>query len=310
MSKQRVNSNVLSVLTQGLQIYFSNIDKFLIYMLFPVFGQLIGLVLAFCLPLALAHTIADKVDNPVSAMIYLLILAAPGLLIFTKAFWDYMVAYVALNSMTEGAITSGKVYDFQSHNEVATRRTFNYVIFLLVTGALISVGSTIFFIIPGFIVWIYLILSYQVFTFEPDLNLSDIFKRSFMLIRGNWLKTVILLAILAFFSIYLIVQGTTVVADFLNLTGFLVSVLDEYTSQLPVEYVNDALTYFNLPNITPSMISQSILYSLLSYIVTGLTLPVRSICWTIWYRNLSGAQQKAAAKPVKSAKKKPERKED
>lgn len=302
MSKNKVNNSVISVLFEGLKIYFSNADKFLVYMLFPVFGQIIGIVLAFCIPFSLMHTIADKVDSPLKAMIYLLLLSVPGFLIFTKAFWDYMVAYVALNSMTEGAVTTGKVYDFQSHNEVATRRTFSYVLFLLVTGALISVGSTIFFILPGFIVWIYFILSYQVFTFEPDLNITEIFKRSFTLIKGNWLKTVILLAVLVFFSIYIITQGFAVIADFLNLTNWLISVLDEYTSQIPLDYVNGVLTYFNWGNITPAMISKCILYSVLSFVVSGLTLPIRSICWTLWYLNLSKTRPASGSEKAKTSK--------
>ena len=149
MSKDKVNNSIFYVLFEGLKIYFSNIDKFLLYMLFPVFGQVIGLVLSLVIPFALVQTITDKVENPAMALVYLILLAVPGLLIFTKAFWNYLVAYVALNSMTEGALTSGKVYDFQSHNEVATRRSFSFILLLLVVGALSSVGSTIFFIIPG-----------------------------------------------------------------------------------------------------------------------------------------------------------------
>ena len=181
MSKYKLKNSIWFVLFEGLKIYFLNIDKFFLYMLFPVFGQIIGIALAMGLSLSLMQTVVEKTDNALTALLYVILLAVPGLLIFAKAFWDYMVAYVALNSMTEGAVTTGKVYDFQSHNEVATRRTMSYVVFLLVICALSSVGSTIFFIVPGFIVWIYLILVYQVFTFEPDLNITDILKRSFLL---------------------------------------------------------------------------------------------------------------------------------
>ena len=134
MSKEKVNNSIFYVLFEGLKIYFSNIDKFLLYMLFPVFGQVIGLVLSLVIPFALMQTITDKVENPLMALAYLILLAVPGLLIFTKAFWNYLVAYIALNSMTEGALTSGKVYDFQSHNEVATRRSFAFILLLLVVG--------------------------------------------------------------------------------------------------------------------------------------------------------------------------------
>ena len=297
MSKYKVKNNIFFILAEGIKIYFSNIDKFFLYMLFPVFGQIIGIILSFALPLGLADKVIAKSHSLSTALLMVLLLAMPGLLIFVKAFWDYMVAYVALNSMAEGAVSTGKVYDFQSHNEVATRRTMSYVVFLLVICALSSVGSTIFFIVPGFIVWIYLILVYQVFTFEPDLNITDILKRSFLLVKGSWFRTLAILAILTFFSIFIITQGVIVIFDFLNITNWICSILDEYTSMFPLELVNEILEYCNLQIITPTMISHLILTSALSFVVAGLTLPIRSICWTLWYMVLSDA----------SAKKSPER---
>ena len=157
MSKYKLNNSIFFILWEGIKIYFSNIDKFFIYMLFPVFGQVIGIALAFGLSLGFADKVAQKADSPASALLMVLLLAVPGLLIFAKAFWDYMVAYVALNSMTEGAVTTGKVYDLASHNEVATQRGWKYVGFLIVLSVLMSLGSSIFFIIPGFVLWIYFI---------------------------------------------------------------------------------------------------------------------------------------------------------
>lgn len=287
MSKYEVKNSIWFVLAEGIRIYFTNIDKFLIYMLFPVFGQVIGIALAFGLSLGFAPIVTAKTDSISMALLFVLLLALPGLLIFVKAFWDFMVAYVALNSMTEGAINTGKVYDFQSHNEVATRRTFQFVMLLLLVGVLSSIGTSIFFIIPGFVIWIYFILIYQVFTFEPELSIPECFKRSFMLVRGNWLRTFILMAILAFFSIYIITEGITVVFDYLSLTDKICSLFTVISNTVPIELTNKALAYFNMPIITTEMISKTIFVSILSFIVTGLTLPIRSICWTLWYANLS-----------------------
>lgn len=297
-----VKNSIWFVLFDGLKIYFSNIDKFLIYMLFPVFGQIIGIAFALGLSLSLMQTVVEKTDSTLMALVYVILLAVPGLLIFTKAFWNYMVAYVALNSMTEAAVTTGKVYDFQSHNEVATRRTFPYVVLLLVVCALSSVGSTIFFIVPGFIVWIYLILIYQVFTFEPDLDLNGILKRSFLLVKGSWFRTLVILIILSFFSIFIITQGVIVIFDFLNITNWICSIIDEYISLLPIDVVNEILIFCKLPEISVRMISHTILTSGVSFIVAGLTLPVRSICWTLWYMNL--ANQKPAECKDKNIRKK------
>lgn len=304
MSKYKMKNSIWFVLFEGLKIYFSNIDKFILYMLFPVLGQVLGIALCFGLTLGLSDKIAAKADSISSAMLFILLLAIPGLLIFAKAFWDYVVAYVALNSMTEGAVTSGKVYDFKSHNEVATRRSFKYIGFLLILSVLISLGTSIFFIIPGFVLWIYLILIFQIFTFEPDLSIWECYKKSFVLVKGDWGRTFSLMLILAFFSIFIITQGITVVFDYLNLTKSVCSIFDFIGKLLPLHTINHAFSYARLPyNITVEMVSNWIFVTILSCIVAGLTLPIRSICWSLWYKNLSDIKDTEQVKDTKRSKK-------
>lgn len=304
MSKYKMKNSIWFVLFEGLKIYFSNIDKFILYMLFPVLGQVLGIALCFGLTLGLSDKIASKADSISSAMLFILLLAIPGLLIFAKAFWDYVVAYVALNSMTEGAVTSGKVYDFKSHNEVATRRSFKYIGFLLILSVLMSLGTSIFFIIPGFVLWIYLILIFQIFTFEPDLSIWECYKKSFVLVKGDWGRTFSLMLILAFFSIFIITQGITVVFDYLNLTKSVCSIFDFIGKLLPLHTINHAFSYARLPyNITVEMISNWIFVTILSCIVAGLTLPIRSICWSLWYKNLSDIKDTEQVKDTKRSKK-------
>ena len=304
MSKYKMKNSIWFVLFEGLKIYSSNIDKFILYMLFPVLGQVLGIVLCFGLTLGLSDKIAAKADSISSAMLFILLLAIPGLLIFAKAFWDYVVAYVALNSMTEGAVTSGKVYDFKSHNEVATRRSFKYIGFLLILSVLMSLGTSIFFIIPGFVLWIYLILIFQIFTFEPDLSIWECYKKSFVLVKGDWGRTFSLMLILAFFSIFIITQGITVVFDYLNLTKSVCSIFDFIGKLLPLHTINHAFSYARLPyNITVEMVSNWIFVTILSCIVAGLTLPIRSICWSLWYKNLSDIKDTEQVRDTKRSKK-------
>ena len=304
MSKYKVKNSIWFVLAESIRIYFTNIDKFITYMLFPVFGQIIGIVLSFGLSLGFAETIVARVDNPWVAFLLVLLLALPGLMIFVKAFWDYMVAYVALNSMTEGAISTGRVYDFQSHNEVATRRTWSYVLLLLVIGAFSSIGSSIFFIIPASVLWIYFILIFQIFTFEPDLKIHEYFKRSFVLVKGHWFRTCTLMLILAFFSIFIITQGVSVVFDYLNLTNKICSLFNPISSAIPIDLTNEMLTVLKFPIITTEMISKKIYFSILYAIIMGLTLPIRSICWSLWYMNLSEIELKNRNNNKKSKKQK------
>ena len=310
MSKEVIKNSIFSVIKKGLSIYISNIDKFLIYMLFPVFGQIFGILLSFGLALGFAEKVIDKVDNPVHAILIVLLLALPGLLIFCKAFWDFMVAYVALNSMTQGALTTGKVYDIPSHKAVATQRTMPFIGLLILVGVLSSLATSIFFIIPGFVLWIYFILVYQVFTFEPGLPLHDNFKRSFILIRGHWFRTFILLAILVFFSIYIITVGITVIFDYLNLSEKIYSHLTIFTNMIPLDLTNKILVHLKMPLITPHLIAEWIWFSILSFIVTGLTLPVRSICWSLWYMSLTDKQPQTVQQPKRKYKKRSTQEEE
>lgn len=308
MSKYKLKNSIFFILWEGIKIYFSNIDKFLLYMLFPVFGQVIGIALSFGLSLGFADKVVQKADSPAVALLMILLLAIPGLLIFAKAFWDYMVAYVALNSMTEGAVTTGKVYDLVSHNEVATQRGWKYIGFLIILSVLMSLGSSIFFIIPGFVLWIYFILVFQVFTFEPDLSITDIFKRSFLLVKGNWARTFILMAVLGFFSMYILTEGITVVFDYLNLTESASSIFNFISNLIPLDLVNKILVHANQPIITNEMISKTIFVSVLGMIISGLTLPIRSICWSLWYKNLSDVKgvdaEIVVSKPVRRVSRK------
>ena len=308
MSKYKLKNSIFFILWEGIKIYFSNIDKFLLYMLFPVFGQVIGIALSFGLSLGFADKVVQKADSPAVALLMILLLAIPGLLIFAKAFWDYMVAYVALNSMTEGAVTTGKVYDLVSHNKVATQRGWKYIGFLIILSVLMSLGSSIFFIIPGFVLWIYFILVFQVFTFEPDLSITDIFKRSFLLVKGNWARTFILMAVLGFFSMYILTEGITVVFDYLNLTASASSIFNFISNLIPLDLVNKILVHANQPIITNEMISKTIFVSVLGMIISGLTLPIRSICWSLWYKNLSDVKgvdaEIVVSKPVRRVSRK------
>lgn len=312
MSKDKVRNSIWYVIFEGLKIYFSNIDKFITFMLFPVFGQILGLALTFGLTIPMADKVAQKAPNMPTALGIIFLLAIPGLLIYIKAFWDYMVAYVALNSMTEGALTSGKVYDFQSHREVATRRAFKYITFLFAVGVLSAVAVAFSVIpllglIPPIIFWVFFVLVYQVFTFEEDISVKDCFKRSFYLVKGDWARTFFLMIILGFFSIYIITEGVSVIFDCLHLTDKVCSVFDFIGNSFDLEYVNKALRYANQPEITVNLISKAIFMMTLSTIVSALSLPIRSICYTLWYKTMTlvkdNQTEQSRQKKIKKTKK-------
>ena len=116
MSKKA--SNVLGVFTESIGLYFSNFDKFMRYMTFPVLGQVAGLSLIFFITYFYSMNMPKLIDkyphlNSMGTLILISILITlPGLAIFCKAFWEYLVAYGAVNSMFLNMYKSGKLYDF------------------------------------------------------------------------------------------------------------------------------------------------------------------------------------------------------
>ena len=293
MAKFKIKDSLWSVLGEGLKIYFTNFLKFTQYMLFPVFGQVIGVALIFGLTgwftFALPYLTEQYafLNNFTTITFVLLLLTLPGFAIFLKAFWDYLVAYGALNSMTEAVITTGKLYDFKAHNQVVTSRTGTFIFLLLIISVLSLIAINPLFWVLGLIFFIYFILVFQVFAFEPDATVTSCFKHSFNLVKGNFGRTFFIMFVLALISHYLINLGAIALLDAVKLGEFFKGIFENWASTLPLTDINGTLEYFKMQTITPLMIANEIWASAVLFVVAGLTLPMRSICWTLWYKNLS-----------------------
>lgn len=306
MAKFKINDNVLGIVWQGASIYFKNFSKFMHYMAFPVLGQLFGLILVFgfthlyntYLP-GLIET--NPMFNNFTTIIFCsLLVGLPGLFIFTKAFWDYLVSYGALNSMAEAAMTTGKIYDFPAYNAVVTRRTFKYIMLWLAFSIFTLISSIPLLWIIGLILFAYFVLIFQVFTFEDDKSVYGCFKRSLQLIKGNLAKTFGLLAVLFLLTYWLLQTGIVSLMDAMQLSGLFASFIEGWTKNLPLEQINAILTSVSVPPITPIQIAKSIVENAVFFIIVGFTLPLRSIVWTLWYKKLTPVE----AKPVKTNSKK------
>ena len=294
MAKFKIKDSIWNVLAEGLKIYFTNFLKFTQYMLFPVFGQIIGIALIFGLTgwftfsLPVLTEEHAFLNNFTTVTFCLVAMTLPGFAIFLKAFWDFLVAYVALNSMTEAVISTGRLYDFKAHNQVVTTRTGSFIILLLIISILSLIAINPLFWVLGLIFFIYFILVFQVFTFEPEAVVTGCFKRSFNLIKGNFGRTFLIMAILGVISHYLINWGAAALVDVIRLGDFLRGIFENWASTLPLNEINSTLEYFKLQTITPLTVAKEILASTVLFTAAGLTLPMRSICWTLWYKNLSG----------------------
>lgn len=297
------------VVFDGLILYCSHFKQYSRFMLFPVFGQLFGIIWA----LATAYLFSKNLDTLVkdiplfysytSILVCILLIAAPGLILFMKSFWDFLVAYGALNSMTEGAMATGKIYDFPAHRAVVTRRSASFIA-LWILFSLFSFFSFFPLLwVIGAIFFVYFVLIFQVFTFEEDVSLAGCFKRSLMLIKGNFFKTFLIMAVLGFVTYYFLELGISVIFDAIKLTPVLLGLLEGFSSMLPIEGVNELLSILGQPLITPLAISKSIIDAGISMTVIMFTLPLRSVVWTLWYKKLSD-RDGIPSKITKSGKKK------
>ena len=305
MARTKKNKSIFMIFFEAVRIFCMNIHKFLLYMAFPVLGQIIGIFIIFGCAFWFRtnfNEIMEKypvLTNPSSMAIFVIILTLPGILIFLKALWDYLVSYGALNSMTEGAITTGKVYDFPAHDAVVKKRIITFTGLWLLFGIFSMLAVFPLFWVIGGIFFIYFILIFQVFTFEYEITAMECFKKSLFLIKGYFFKTAVLVAMLSII-IYLFTLGATVLFQAAKLDKFFLGILENRVMTLPLDNINMFFSQFNIM-ITPQTISQYCLDNMIFFLTFGFLLPLRSITWTLWYKNLNFVKY-TAEKPQKKRK--------
>lgn len=307
MPKSKIENSIFKILLEGVKIYCTNFLQFTRYMAFPVLGQLLGMGLIFGLAgvyttnLPVLIEKSPAFNNFTTIVVCVILITVPGMIIFLKAFWDYLVAYGALNSMTDSAMNTGKVYDFPAHNAVITQKTFKFVALWFIVGLLSVLALNPFFIIIAAVFFIYFILVFQVFTFEEDVSVIGCFKRSLQIIKGNFARTFILMCIIGLFTHYLFVEGFSVFFDLTKVTEFLTKPFENWAmTNLPLDGFNNWLLNLNprAEILTPTKVAQILIYQIAFFIVTGFTLPFRSICWTLWYKALGNSSEKTERKTV------------
>ena len=311
MAKVKVEDNFIWIILAAIRIYSTNFLKFCRYMLFPVLGQIIGLLLIFCLVFLYAAYLPDLADkyeffrDYTTVLLLAFLITIPGLLIFLKAFWDFLVAYGALNSITEGFLSTGKIYDYEAHNATVTTRSMSFIGLWFLYSLFLLVAINPFFWVIGGIFFIYFILLFQVFSFEPEESPTGCMRRSLELVSGNWFRTVLIMIVIGFFTHFLFVEGFSVIFDFTQLTKILGNLFEStIITSIPIDDINEAILMinpsFNL--ITSSKVAEFFVYLIVSFIVVGFTLPLRSITWTLWYKALREKADFKAAKKSKNQK--------
>lgn len=271
----KIKNDIKQIFIQSLKLYGSNFKNLTGYMAFPVLGQVFGIVLTLWITYIYAQNLPMLIekyaffDNFMTIVLVTIGLALPGLIIFMKAFWEFLVAYGAINSMTENAIKSGKVYDFSAHTELIKRRSGAFIGLWLLYGLFAIIGiNPLFWVVAG-ILFVYFVLVFQVFTFEPEMSAIGCFKKSFLLIKHNFARTVGLMALVG------------------GLTYILIPWLFDFALRVPSDFLAAQIegwcAQFPIPSIAPLYVARFIISSIVSFVVIGFTLPLRSICWSLWY---------------------------
>lgn len=295
----KIKDSVWGIFGQALKLYFTNFGSFSKYMAFPVFGQILGIILILVASHFYSANLPNWIveggilDNFPMIFLILFIITLPGLIVLIKAFWDYLVAYGAVNSMVDNMLKSGKVYDFHAHTEVITRRSASFGVLWLMIAILGAIGSfPLFWIIAG-ILFVYFVLIFQVFTFEPQKSPFECFQKSMIIINGNFARTVGLMALIGALTYWILPQAVQSLLDFMSITGALAIPVDSWTSQLPIVSINKILLQSPTAyQITSIIVAKFLVVFFVNYIVTSFTLPLRVICWALWYKNLNKGEVK------------------
>lgn len=300
MSKK--NKTPLGIFTESIGLYFSNFDKFVKYMTFPVLGQVGGLILIFALYYLYIKYIPTNLDFNLLILLAILV-TVPGLAIFLKAFWEYLISYGAVNSMLENMLKSGKVYDFDAHTELIKRRTVPFVGIWLLVGIFSLLSALPIFWVPCGILAVFFVLIFQVFTYEPELSPIGCAKKSMLLIHGHFASTFMLIALVGALTYVFVPQIILSVCEILKITNTLSNISSTFLETLPILEINKYLALVYIQPITIKGVSDLIVASFISQIFIQYTLPLRSILWGMWYRELNGSlpapEKKKSSRKVK-----------
>ena len=315
-SMSKKSNTPLGIFTESIGLYFSNFDKFIKYMSFPVLGQIAGLGLVFLLTYFYAKNMPNIVEkvailNDIKILFLILfLLVLQELAIFMKAFWEYLVAYGAVNSMVENMLKSGKVYDFDAHTELVKRRTMTFVGLWFLFGIFSLISIIPFFWVPFGVLAVFFVLIFQTFTFEPEQTPFGCVKRSLELVKGHFLSTFLLLALVGALTYVFVPQLANLFFEYTNLTKIFSNMVLPIINELPLKEWSNLLSYMYLPPLESEKIASFTITTFVAQIFIQYTLPLRSIMWSMWYKELNGGKLyvKNEDKPKKASKKKPSEK--
>ncbi|OGH97363.1 MAG: hypothetical protein A2104_10560 [Candidatus Melainabacteria bacterium GWF2_32_7] len=311
--------NIFQVIFNGFLIYIKNLIPLSKVMMFPVFGQVIGVFLILYPSYWLtknSYTIFPSGINSGNILLFLLVLiiaVTPGFFIFIKAFWEYMIATVSLNSMIAAINKQGslKNTEIKIQNQAVKLRSKDYISLIMILSlvwlvALILPAIILFTginsaTVIGFvalelaaifiaaIISIYLSLTFQVFAFE-NISVINVLKKSWSLVEGNFWRAFLLGIILSIITGAIVPAIFQTLIEMTDLISYIIHPVKAYTAALFGNFTQlGPQPYFTIcsnpanPTACITDISRTVVLTIAGTIVTAFILPLGSACYTLLY---------------------------
>lgn len=315
MAQKNKNLNVFQIFFKSIWFYFRNFFAYSEVMIFPVGGQFLGMAMIL-LPAFIYNQnstlilSATKNNIPLSLGILALCIV-PGFLVFFKAFWEYLICYVSLNTITVHIMSNNKKEELGAYSNRVKNRKNDYSVLLSVFAliwviaslaplsvlalnidaafkpiALIGLYIMIFCVVG--VVSYYLSLSYQVFAFET-LSVVSTLRRSMELVEKNFLRTVLLSILIYIFSGNIMPELLNKLIQSSGLAENIIKPLESYVS-LVIPNPRDLLKMFSFMKLQSSNVNyevaKMVLSSQVSLFVSQFLLPIGSIAYTFLYQDI------------------------
>ena len=293
--------SIFEVFLQSVGLYFTNIDRFVWYMLFPVLGQLFGLIMSVVILYSYNEyktvilSAIPILKTPMYMNIALGVVLFPVIFVWVKSLWDYAVAYGAVNSMTENMLKSERVYDFPAHTMMITRRWMPYLGLTIMFGSLLLLSIIPIFTVFAWVLLIFYAFIFQIFLFEPELTPVECFKRSSSYVQGHFKQTLFMVCLIGALTYIILPQIMLVFLDTVKAVNYLKDLILPYITVPSLDWINWVLSAMGVKQIMPIQVAYFIVRVLILVVVIQLLLPLRVICMCLWYKNFyndAGAMKK------------------
>lgn len=283
MARKKSNKfiGVFQIFFSSIKTYFLYLDQCAKYLAFPILGQVISIILIFVatyyftVNIESIKNINDFFSNEKNLLITFLVLLLPLFLVFLKAFFDYIIAFASLNILffTAPKGKKSKNIDFVANDNVIKRKLFNYIILML----LVSLSAIFAPLL------IFLTLSFQVLALEGDVSAFKAYSRSFEMVKNNFISTILMIVLCYISTYWFLPELLTWVCEKISLTTFAVTRFEIFATLLPLDTINGYLTFINT-NTNATELGMMMFSAMITFLITGFTLPFRCCCFTELYK--------------------------